>query len=162
MLEVELVSHSFERHVLQQVRAFEFGEPDADCAVRRGRHAGQSVEVETRASPGETLQVDRVQDRRHLHMRSESGSNIVGDALGVRHRAFAAARAPAKETRGDGPTAHVIVQMPQDRSVRRRQRAQDVHLQAVRVDEVRTERIDRMPKRVRIGRCRCGSAHQAC
>jgi len=32
VIEVELVSHSFERHVLPQVRAFRYGDPLEDCA----------------------------------------------------------------------------------------------------------------------------------
>lgn len=40
VIEVELVSHSFEKHVLPQVRAFRYGEPQADCVTVLARELG--------------------------------------------------------------------------------------------------------------------------
>jgi hypothetical protein len=37
VIEVELVSHSLERHVLPQVRAFRYGEPEPDCITALAR-----------------------------------------------------------------------------------------------------------------------------
>ncbi len=40
VVEVELVSHSLEGHVLPQVRAFRYGEPHTDCAMILSRELG--------------------------------------------------------------------------------------------------------------------------
>jgi hypothetical protein len=40
IIEVELVSHSFEDHVLPQIRAFQYGEPESDCVGILSRELG--------------------------------------------------------------------------------------------------------------------------
>ena len=42
VIEVELVSHSLDRHVLPQVRAFRYGDPMPDCSVILSRELGVS------------------------------------------------------------------------------------------------------------------------
>lgn len=44
IVEVELVAHSLDRHVLPQVRAFRYGHPQADCAGILAREIGISRE----------------------------------------------------------------------------------------------------------------------
>jgi hypothetical protein len=44
VIEVELVSHSFENHVLPQIRAFQSGEPEPDCASQISKMLGLSQE----------------------------------------------------------------------------------------------------------------------
>ena len=43
VVEVELVSHSLERHVLPQVRAFRYGDPQPDCANILSRELGIDI-----------------------------------------------------------------------------------------------------------------------
>lgn len=43
VIEVELVSHSLEQHVLPQVRAFRYGEPLLDCSVILARELGLDI-----------------------------------------------------------------------------------------------------------------------
>jgi len=40
IIEVELLSHSLERHVLPQIRAFRYGEPQSDCSMIISRELG--------------------------------------------------------------------------------------------------------------------------
>lgn len=92
IVEVELVTHSFERHVLPQVRAFRFGDPQSGCESILSRE----------------LSIDRARAQTLLHYVPKSVAVVVNrdeprwrDALlvnGIQMLVVSSYRAPTGET----------------------------------------------------------------
>ena len=114
---------------------------DANDARIGCTESRQRVEIEPRAVGGESRQIDGVPDRADVHRRAELAANIGSDALRHRRNRAAAALEVFHQPRRDRARTEVVVKMPDQRRPHGpRNGTEQMHLQAVRVDDVRVER----------------------
>lgn len=81
VVEVELVSHSLERHVLPQVRAFRYGEPQADCAIILSRELaidlGEAMTLVQRVPRAVVVVANRMKPDWEHSIRAHQGQVLI-------------------------------------------------------------------------------------
>src|SRR5207247_3526918 len=118
-----------------------------DIARCWGKTAG-GVEVEPGALGREFLQVDGVPYRVDRHARLQCGLKVFGNACGVGDDCVAASGKHAQELGHDDARADVVVNVPdQGRGCRFGPGSEYVHLEAIRVDEVRFQFVQQPAER---------------
>ena len=91
----------------------------------------------------------------------QDDAHVVGDRLRDGDRRVDAERDGSQGPPNEGPKTDEVPNMPHQRRAAANQRAEDMHLDAVRVNDVRSEGATEAPQPVRVGGDRPGRTQQA-
>src|SRR6266849_818900 len=124
---------------------------DSHTTLTEWRHSRQPVKVEPRSVDAKTLEVDSVVDGEDACRRAKRHPCIRGYAARIGDHRGATARMYPQQPAHHRPRLHEVMNVPQHRHVPwPAQYPEEVHLEAVRMDEIGSRFSNRMLQVLRV------------
>src|SRR2546427_124425 len=112
---------------------------NADRTRLRWSQPTQAVKIDLRPIRRKASDVDRVVENSNLRPFPKHRLRVARNAHRIRDRHPTLRCTLIEQARCDGPRTHVVVKMPDDRGAASARGSQNVHLEAVRMDNVRAK-----------------------